>query len=192
MKPTSMKTLAFASALALGVATSGTAQAQVENLTATLITSSAITTAVVTDLDFGEYLIQFVALDTPVLTLTDDGTVAVTQTGAVGNGSQVVQITAPANEGELNVQIPAPGTLQMTASNLVDFADGGLALDDVTYRTASENGSSITAGAPTAAQAITVLAGATNESVRFGGNINITATPADNTHTATFDITFTY
>ena len=192
MKPTSIKTLAVASALVIGLATAGTAHAQTENVTATLITSSAITTTKVSDMDFGEYLIQFVAGDAPVLTLTDDNTVAVTQTGSVANGSQVTQITAPATEGLVNVQIPAPGTLQLVASSLIDFADGGLALDDVTFRTATENGSIITGGAPTAAVSVTVLAGATDEAVRLGGNINITATPADNTHTATYDVTFSY
>lgn len=191
MELKTMKALALTSAVALGIA-STPAYAQVETLTATLITSSAITSTPVSNLDFGEYLIQFVAGDAPVLTLTDDGSVSVTQTGSVANGSQVTQITAPATEGVVNVQTPAPSTLQLTASNLVDFADAGLALDDVSFRTASENGSIITAGVPTAAVSVTVLAGATDEAVTMGGNINITATPADNTHTATYDITFTY
>ncbi|MCB9982584.1 MAG: hypothetical protein H6861_02775 [Rhodospirillales bacterium] len=192
MKSTSTKVLAFASALAIGAALSGTAQAQVESVTAQLITSSAITSTYVSDLDFGEYLIQFTAGDTPVLTLTNDGSVAVNQTGSVANGSQVVQITAPATEGVVNVQIPAPGLLDVTASNFVDFADGGLALDDVSYRTATQNGALITAGVATGAQTVTVLAGSTDEAVTMGGNINVTATPADATHSATFDVTFTY
>lgn len=192
MKPTSMKTLAVASAAVIGLATAGTAHAQTENVTATLITSSAITTAKVSDMDFGEYLIQFVTGDSPTLTLTDDNSVAVTQTGSVANGSQVVQITGPASEGLVNVQIPAPGTLQLVASNLVDFADGGLTLDTVTFRTATENGSLITGSAVLPAVSVTVLSGATDEAVRLGGNIDIGATPADNTHTASYDITFSY
>ncbi|MCP3703598.1 MAG: hypothetical protein GY954_11810, partial [Alteromonas sp.] len=73
------------------------------------------------------------------------------------------------------------------------IADGGLALDIVTYRTASENGSLITTGGVlAAAQPITVLAGLTDEVVTLGGAIDITATPADATHTATFDVTFAY
>lgn len=192
MKSTSIKTLAFAGALAAAVFTAPPSFAQVESMTAQLITSSAITSVFVSDLDFGEYLIQFVAADTPVLTLTNDGSVAVTQTGSVANGSQVVQITAPATEGVATVQIPAPGDLTVVASNFIDFTDAGLALDDVTYRTATETGSLITGGVLQAAQPVTVLAGATDETVTMGGNINVTATPTDATHTATFDITFAY
>lgn len=191
MELKTMKALALTSAVALGFASSP-ALAQSENVTAQLITSSAITSNYISDLDFGEYLIQFVAADTPVLTLTNDGSVAVTQTGSVANGTQVVQITAPATEGAVTVQTPAPATLQLTAANLVDFADPGLALDDVTFRTASENGSIITAGVPTAAVSVTVLAGATDETVTMGGNINVSATPGDGTHTATFDVNFAY
>lgn len=192
MKLTSKKALAAASVVTLGLAISSTAQAQTENVTAQLITSSAINTTLASDMDFGEYLIQFVAGDAPVLSLTTNGTATASQTGTVANGSQVVEITAPANEGVVNVQIPAPGLLDIVAANLVDFADPGLALDDVLYETATENGSLIAAGAPGAAQTVTVLAGSTDEAVNLGGNINISATPTDNTHTATFDVTFTY
>lgn len=189
MELKTMKTLALTSAVALGIATSGPAFAQVETVDAQLITSSAITSTDVSDMDFGEWLVQFVAGDTPTITLTDDGTVASTQTGAVGNGSQVIQITAPATEGVVRVQCPAPATLVMTRSNSSDFADGGLSLTATTFRTATENGN-IDADTDTAN--ITVLAGATDEDINFGGDIDVTATPADNTHTASFDVTFTY
>lgn len=189
MELKTMKTLALTSAVALGIAASGPAFAQVETVNAQLITSSAITSVDVSDMDFGEWLIQFVALDTPVLTLTNDGTVAVTQTGSVANGSQVVQITAPATEGVVTVETPAPSTLTMTRSNTSDFADGGLSLSAVAYRTATETGN-INADAATGT--VTVVAGATPETVTFGGDISITATPADATHTASFDVTFTY
>jgi len=192
MELKTMKTLALTSAVALGIAASGPAQAQVETVTAQLITSSAITSNNVSDMDFGEWLVQFVAGDTPTITLTDDGSVASTQTGSVANGSQVIQITAPANEGVVTVQIPANGSLTMTASSFTDLADGGLSLDSVTFRTASENGTVITGAATDGADTITVLAGATDETITFGGDIDITATPLDGTHTSTFDVTFSY
>ncbi len=190
MKSTSTKLLAFASVLAIGVATSGAAKAQVEPVTATLTTSSAITSTKTSDMDFGTWLIQFVA-GTPALTLTDDGTVATTQTGALG-GSLVVQVTAPATEGVLDVQIPAAGALTAVVSNFVDIADAGLSLQDVTYRTATENGAIVALAAATAAVPVTVLAGLTDETFTMGGTIDITATPADLAHTATFDVTFAY
>ena len=190
MKFTSMKALAFAGALTIGLAMSGTAQAQTENVTSTLITSRAITSALVTDMDFGEFLIQH-GTDTPTLTLSNDGSIAVTSGGVVD--SQVVEITPTISEGGVTVQIPAPGSLDMTSSNLIDFASASLALDIVTYRTASENGQVITTGGVTGvAVPVTVLAGATDEAIAFGGTIDISGTPLDNTHTATFDVTFTY
>ena len=68
-----------------------------------------------------------------------------------------------------------------------------MASDIVTYRTASENGQVITTGGVTGvAVPVTVLAGATDEAIAFGGTIDISGTPLDNTHTATFDVTFTY
>ncbi|MEZ5814799.1 MAG: hypothetical protein R3E13_08830 [Alphaproteobacteria bacterium] len=194
MKPISTKALAFASALVLGTAiSSGSAIAQTETVNAQLITSSAITTVDVSDMDFGTYLIQFTAGDTPVLNLTNDGSVLVTQVGSVANGSQVVQITAPATEGVVTVDVPAPASLTMTASAFTDIVDAGLTLDVATFRTASENGSVITGGAVDAADTITVVTGGgTPETVTFGGQIDISATPADATHTAQFDVTFSY
>lgn len=192
MELKTMKTLALTSAVALGIAASGPVQAQVETITAQLITSSAITSNTVSNMDFGTWLVQFAGSDAPVITLTDDASVASTQTGTIANGSQVVQITAPATEGVITVQIPAPGALTMTASNFSDIVDAGLSLDSVTYRTASENGTVVSSGAVDTADTITVLAAATDETVRFGGNINISSTPADATHTASMDITFSY
>lgn len=190
MKCNTFKLVAMTSAVALSAASSNYAFAQTETVNAQLITSSAITTTDVSDMDFGEYLIQFVAGDTPMLTLTNDGSVAVTQTGAVGNGSQVIQITAPASEGVVNVQTPAPATLTITRSASSDFADGGLSLTDTDYRTANDGNNALDADAATGT--VTTLVAATDEAVTFGGIIAITATPGDATHAANFDVTFSY
>lgn len=190
MELKTMKTLALTSAVALSLALSGSANAQVETMTAQLITASAITSATVSDMDFGEWFIQFVA-GTPTLTLTDIGTPVVSQTGTIGT-SQAVLINASTSEGVLTVQTPAASALTMVASSFTDIADIGLSLQEVTYRTATENGLVITAGAVTLAVPVTVLGNAIDETITFGGDIDITVTPADATHTATFDITFAY
>ncbi|MEM7651033.1 MAG: hypothetical protein AAF204_02985 [Pseudomonadota bacterium] len=189
---TSMKMLAAASVLALGLATAGTAEAQTENVVATLTTSSAITTTLANDMNFGEWLIQF-GTDTPALTLTDDGTNGVTQSGTVTD-SQVVNVsTAAQQEGGLTVDVPAPAVMQMVASNFTDIVDAGLSLTDVTYRTVTENGSIITGATVTAAVPVTVVTGnGTPEPVALGGTIAITGTPGDLAHTADFDVTFSY
>lgn len=194
MKLTKMKVAAFG-AVALGMASyAGSASAQVENMTAQLITSSAITSTFVSGIDYGEYFISFVAGDTPTLraSAVTGGPPTTTQVGSVANGSQVVQITAPATQGVINVQTPAPATLQMVLSNLTDFADAGLALATVRYSTATEPVTAQTVGAFGAALPVTIVAGSTDEPVTFGGDMSVTATPADNTHTADFDVTFSY
>lgn len=192
MELKTMKALALTSAVALGLATTP-ALAQTENVTATLVTSSAITTTKTNDMDFGEWLIIY-GTDSPNLTLTSNGTDGVTQ-GGVLTDSQVVLVDATNNqEGGLTVDVPAPALMTMTASNFTDFASAGLSLDVVRYTTANETGSLITAGAVVALGVpVTVqTGGGTPEPIALGGTIEITNTVADNTHTADFDVTFTY
>jgi hypothetical protein len=195
MKLTKLKKLAAVSAVALTMAlTTGNANAQVENMTATLTTSSAITTAFVTGIDFGEYFINFAAATTPILRASAalGGPATTTQVGVLG-ASQVVQITAPATQGEITVQTPAPSVLQMVMSNFTDIPDAGLSLTSIRYDTATEPVTAVPTGVmPTPAQTVTVLAGATDEIVQFGGDIAVTATPADAAHVADFDVTFSY
>ncbi|MDH5722842.1 MAG: hypothetical protein OEY94_05935 [Alphaproteobacteria bacterium] len=190
MNSNSFKLLAFSSVIALTAVSFEKANAQTETVNATLTTSSAITTTDVSNMDFGEWLVQFVALDTPAITLTNDGSVASTQTGSVVNGSQVVQITAPATEGVVNVRTPAPATLTITRSASSDFVDGGLSLTSTSYRTVNDGNNALNADAATGT--VTTLVAATDEVVRFGGVVSITATPANAIHTAQFDVTFSY
>ena len=191
MRRSPLKLLAFTSVIALGFATAGDSLAQTETVNATLTTSSAITTTDTSDMDFGEWLIQFTAGDTPELTLSHSGALTVTQTGAVGNGSQVVQITAPATRGVVDVQTPGTSSLTMTrvAASTTDFTDAGLTLAHVAYFTASETGS---IDSDTDTGPVTITAAATDESVNFGGVIDISATPTDGVHTAQFDVNFAY
>jgi len=182
------KYLAVASALALGVAAFGSnAQAQT-TVDASFITSSGITVNAGNTMDFGEYLLIVGAPDNPTLTLSDDGSNAITV--ANNPNSQIVEITAPATEGSVTVDAPADGTvLTMTrdAASTTDFADAGLSLTAVTYRTATESGN-INADGDTGP--VTVVTAGTPELVTFGGTITATATPADTTHTASYTVSF--
>lgn len=188
MRRTTLKFLAFTGAVALGIAGSNSAFAQTETVQATLTTSSAITSNVVSAIDFGTWLLIVDGVETPTITLTDDGTVDAT-TGGITN-SQLAEITAPATEGVVTVQTPAPAVLTMTRSNTTDFTDGGLSLTAVTYNTATEASTNINADA--ASGTVTVLAANTDETVTFGGTVTADATPADAAHTASFDVTFSY
>lgn len=184
-----LRLLAYSSAFALAVCFHGQqAQAQTETVTATLITSSAIDSAVTTGMDFGTWLIQFAANSTPSITLTNDGSAGTSQTGVIGN-STVVEITDSANEGVVTVTTPAPTVLDLTRGTVTDFAQTVLSLSTITYDTATESSTVLAANA---AQPVTVVAGNTAETVRFGGIVTITGTPTDATHTATFNITFAY
>ena len=192
MRRNTLQLLAFASATALGIAVAADSLAQTETVNAQLITSSAISTTDTSDMDFGEWLIQLGPLDDAAddvtLTLTDDGSA----TAAIANNtdSTTVQITAPATEGVVNVQTPAPAVLTMTRSGSVDFADVGMSLTATTYRTATEGPSNI--NSDTDNGPVTTTVAATDEPVNFGGTITFSGTPADATHAASFDVTFTY
>lgn len=93
-------------------------------------------------MDFSEWLVQFVVLDTP----------AITRSASLG------------------------------------FEGAGLSLTDTDYRTASDGNNALDTDTGTG----TTLVDATDDAVTFGGVIVITATPADATHTANFDVTFSY
>lgn len=161
--------------------------AQVETIQADLVTTSAITTTNVSNMDFGEWFLVHGGVGTGVLTLTDDGSVSVTATTTPA-GSTFSNLTASASEGVVTVQLPAAAVLTMTRSNTTDFVDTGLSLAAVTYRTGTENGNIDT---DASAGAVTVT-GTGPETVTFGGQVAITDTPADATHAATFDVTFSY
>jgi len=186
----SYKLLTFSSIIALGAVGLENAQAQTETVNAQLITTSGIVTTDTSDMDFGEWLVQHVGGDAPALTLTNDGSVATTQTGTVANGSQVINITPTATEGVVDVQTPAPAALTITRSASGDFADAGLSLTDTDYRTANDGNNALDADTDTGT--VTTLAAATDEAITFGGVIAITATPADATHTAQFDVTLSF
>ncbi|MDH5722841.1 MAG: hypothetical protein OEY94_05930 [Alphaproteobacteria bacterium] len=190
MKVDTLKFVAFVSVVALSTANIKNSFAQTETVNATLTVSSAITTTDISNMDFGTWLVQFVAGDAPVITLSNDGTVASTQTGSVVNGSQVVQVTAPATEGVVNVRTPAPATLTITRSASADFPSPALSLATVSYRTANDGTNALNADAATGT--VTTLVAATDEPVRFGGTVSVTATPADAIHAAQFDVTFSY
>lgn len=188
MKNTNIKTLGKIALTACLLLAPMKASAQTETIQADLITDSAIVTTNVSNMDFGEWFLVHGGVGTGVLTLTDDGSVSTTAT-TTPVGSTFSNLTASATEGVITVEIPSAAVLTMTRSGTVDFPDAGLSLAAVSYRTATENGAIDT---DATAVPVTVVAAATPETVTFGGQVAITATPADATHAATFDVTFSY
>ncbi len=184
--------MAFTGLVALGAATMTNAIAQT-TVTATLDTSSAITSALVTDMDFGTFLIQMsaaeIADDGMTLTMDNGGAVAI---GDNDDTSTFVEITAGLNTGEVNVQTPAPAALTMTRTDGTGtggFSSGALTLTTVTYETTTDGANAITnAGTGT----VTTTSGGVDESILFYGVVTATANPADGTHTFPFDVSFAY
>jgi len=188
MKNNNLKTLGKIALTACLLTAPMQAFAQTETIQADLITDSAIVTTNVSNMDFGEWFLVHGGVGTGVLQLTDDGSVAVTAT-TTPIGSTFTNLAGSASEGVITVEIPAAAVLTMTRSNTVDFADAGLSLASVSYRTASENGA---INSDATAVPVTVTAANSPETVTFGGEVGISATPADATHTATFDVTFSF
>ncbi len=192
MNLNTIKTIALTSAVALSLAFSGTAQAQTETVGATLIVSGALSSADVSDMDFGDFFIFLAGADTATFTMQDNGalTVAVVTPGT----STVVELTAGASRGAVTVSTPTGVdgvALTMTRSNTSDFSDSNLSLTSVEYATATQgNGNAL--NADTDSGTVTVVAGGTPEQVDFGGVITASATPANATHTASFDVTFAF
>ncbi len=188
MKNINLKTLGKIALTACLLSAPMQAFAQTATVQADLITDSAITTNNISNMDFGEWFLVHGGVGTGVLTLTDDGSVSATAT-TTPVGSTFTNLTPSGSEGVITVEIPAAAVLTMTRSNTTDFADAGLSLAAVTYVTATESGN---IDSDATAVPVTVVAANTPETVTFGGQVGITATPADAAHAATFDVTFSF
>lgn len=190
MTANKFKTLALFGAVALGLAfTSGSAKAQ-DTVNVSITQNAAITTTDVADMGFGTWFLAVVGGDDFTLTM-DSGTGAVADAGRVGSFATV--LTPGSGFGQVNVGLPAGANgivLQMTASAITDFADAGLTLQNLTYDTATEGTNQSIVSM--VSEPVTVVTGGTDEVVTFGGQINVTATPAAGAHTASFDVTFAF
>jgi hypothetical protein len=195
MKKPTLKSLALANAsvVALGAATiagpSVLAQTS-ETIQASLTTSGTLTSTKVSDFDFGEFFILIGGGDTPTLTMDDNGNVAVVVAG--DNNSTVTELVAPTTRGEVTVTGPVDGlVVTMTRSATTDFGDAGLTLSAVEYATATEgNGNAINADGNNGN--VTIVTANTPETVSFGGVVTAGPQPANATHTAQFDVTFSF
>lgn len=186
----SMKYAAAVAAIALGI--SGHAQAQTPVL-ANITTSATITVADIADMEFGSWFLIFRNADIFSLVMTPAGVVTPTGLGGNPTDSQAVVLVAGAGEGQVSANLPtgADGyVINMQRDAVVDFPDPGLALSAVTYSTATEVGPTLVPAATNVP--VTVVTGGTPEVVSFGSTISVSATPADATHSASFNVTFAY
>jgi hypothetical protein len=159
-------------------------------VTASLTTDSGITAADGDTMEFGTWLIGVNAGDEVTLVMDTAGAIVEGSTGT----AQVIQLdntgVAP---GTVTVDLPtgADGiVLQMERGPITQFTDTAIVLSDITYVTATETEAAVAEATPVP---VTVVTGGTPEEVAFGATITATDTsPADATHTATFDVTFSY
>lgn len=186
MTTNTFKTLALVGAIALGmIFTPGSAKAQT-TVNNAIITNAAITVTDGLDGDWGTWFLAVVAADDFTLTMDTAGAIV-----AAGNVTSFATETISVDqEATVLVQVPAAGIeLQMIRSVITDMPDAGLTFQNTTYGTVTEG-----ADQPLNAIAVpvTVVAAGVNETVSFGGQINVTATPANATHTAVYTVSFSY
>lgn len=183
----SMKSLAVLGAFALMLAFSTNANAQT-TVQASITTNAAITVADGVDMDYGTWFLAVNGADDFLLTMTTAGVVT-----ASGNVTSTATNIVPAvGAGTVTVTTPTGTTntvLQMTRSAIIDFPDAGLTFQNTTYGTAAQ-GANQALGV--VAVPVTVATGGTPQTVSFGGQINVSATPADATHLASFTVSFAY
>lgn len=156
-----------------------------------ITTSAGITANNVADINFGNWLVGIASGDTPTISL--GATSGGFTTGAVGS-SQVINLDGDTagTIGQITVTLPvgADGVvLQMQRSAVTNFSDGGLALTTVFYDTDDIAPATLLVATPVD---VTVESGGVAEPVTFGAVITADATPADATHTASFNVSFSY
>lgn len=192
MKFNHLKTLALTAIVTLSAGLTFQAHAQTETIGATLTTSGTLSTARISDFDFGEYFIFLAGGDTPTLTIDDNGAVAVAVAGDADPGTFVTQVSPPTTRGEMTVTVPAPGmALTLTRDSSNDFADAGLSMTAVEYGTATDgNSNDISTDLDTGT--VTVVAANTPESILFGSEITVATVPGNATHTADFTVTLSF
>lgn len=173
-------------AVALGmVLTSNSAKAQT-TVGASITTSAAITVVDGNDLNFGTWFLAVVGADDFLITMPNTG-VAVASGNVASFATKTTAVDVP---GTMTVSVPAAGiVLQMTRSAISDFTDGGLTFQNPTYTTFTEVGDNPLGLLPVP---VTVVAAGTPETITFGGQIHVTATPANQAHTASYTVAFAY
>jgi hypothetical protein len=197
MKLFQMKTTVALSALLLGVAVAGPVlAANTATMTASVRSIGALDANNVTDMNFGALAItaqpsagNTITLVksslTGVVTKTDNGTAASNHNlSSLARARQTIQITG-GGSGEngtiVNMQHGAIGAFTNAAV---------LALDNITYSTASQPETTMT---PSTNYPVTIVTGSAAESVYFGGRVTVSDTfTAGTADTATFVVTYAY
>lgn len=196
MKTTFTKLLLAVVGVAAIAVSAGTANAQTEPVTATVIVQNALTITEVDPLDFGTVAVISDATDTATLTinpLTDALTTATTGPPAVF----AVIDGSTATAANITVEDAADGAaLQITINNVINPIFGGNAFTLNGWQTSWNGGaaSSRTAGLAFSYTFTSAFAAGVN-TIDIGANLvtqTAVATYADGTYSGSFDVVFSY
>ena len=189
----SIKTMAATAALLIGVVGAGSIATAQTPVQAAITTNAAITVVDIRDMAFGTWLLVFRNAD--AFSLTMDTTGVITPVGLGGGPTNSIAlnlVTAPLT-ARVSANLPAGANgvvINMQRDAIVDMPDLGLTFVSPTYATVTEGANQ---ALPLATPVpVTVVTGGTAEVVDFGGTIDVSATPANATHTASFNVTFAY
>lgn len=187
MRHKTLKLLACASIITLGssvIASKSYAQTT-EDVPVTLTTTSAITLTNTATMDFGTWVMIDGTSDSTIVLDPVTGVVTPTANG----GATLVQSVASASVGTNTIQTPASAAVNHWGVVQTDFADAGLSLGTLTY---SYNGGATAALPAVTGTTITTTGAPTNDTIEYGGTVTLSATPADQAHTATVRISVEY
>ncbi len=161
---------------------------------ATFSTAAALTSAPVSDIDFGTWAVNISGGNTPTITqgAVTSGAPPVGTVGGVTT-SVVSNTVAPANSGVIDVTSPVATTLQIQGSVTTDFADANLSLSNIVFTDTVLTDTAVPAAFNGVTRA-TIVTGGVAEPIGFGGRLTISGTPTAGTtfNDAVVDISFTY
>lgn len=189
----SIKTMAAVAALITGVTGAAFVANAQTPVQVALTTNSAITVVDIRDMAFGTWLLVFRNADAFSLVMDTTGTI--TPTGLAGGPTNSIALNlVSANQtARVSANLPAGANgvqINMQRDAIIDMPDLGLTFVSPTYATVTEGANQ---ALPLATNVpVTVVLGGTAEVVDFGGTIDVSATPANATHTASFNVTFAY
>lgn len=167
---------AVALTLALGVQTAN-ADTQT-TIGADFTTAVGLTSAPVSDMDFGTWVVNVQGGDTITLTLDADIGAAPPDATVGGNtASTVVNTLDSANSGQFTVTAPIATTLEIQGSVTTPFAEPTISLGGLTYTDSNTNDAALPAAYNGSVVDVTVAG--VPETIALGGVLTITASPPE-------------